>query len=151
MLNLFNIALYVPLFHKSIQISLIIAESCKWSSNNLVGEPLKQWLGVWSSSRYTLSFHRLYHSMERVCCQHITTRTLEIPTMLKNNNNLIQCDISILLWEYRVSDQGHPCKKARISYKWATRHYLWRAYYKMVVILQTSGQFDCLWNQNSLS
>ena len=54
MLNLFNIAMNIDSISSSIQISLIIAESCKWSSKNLVWEPLKQLLGVWSSSRYTL-------------------------------------------------------------------------------------------------
>ena len=45
MLNLFNVALYIliPSVHKSIQISLIIAESHKWSKS-LTREPPKQWL-----------------------------------------------------------------------------------------------------------
>ena len=74
-------------FHQSV-ISSIIAESCNWSKN-LVGGILKQWLGVWYSSGHTLQFRRLYYGMGWVCCQHITTRIPEIPTMLKNNNNLI--------------------------------------------------------------
>ena len=51
--------------YKSIQISLIIAESQKWFKN-LAGEPLKQWLGVWNISRpcrHTLQFRRLYRGL----------------------------------------------------------------------------------------
>ena len=89
---------------------------------------------------------RLYHGMELVCGQHLTIRIPEIPTMLKNSNNkyllllhcyvfmymyccwikkkkkknsnnLIQCDISILHWKYRISYQGHRCEEAASSYK----------------------------------
>ena len=69
MLNLFNVALYIltPSVHKSIQISLslIIAESHKWSKN-LAREPPKQWLGVWNSSRpcrHAFQFRSLYHGL----------------------------------------------------------------------------------------
>ena len=113
--------------HQSIKVFRYIWQMPNHvSDKNLVGKILKQWLDVWNSFRHTLPFCRLYHDMGRVCCQHVTTRIPEIPAILKNNDNLILCDISILRWKYRISDQGHRCKESPLSYKWVTCHYLWR-------------------------
>ena len=83
-----------------------------------------------------------------VCCQRVTTSIPQIPTILKNSNNLTKCNISILLWKYRISDQGQRCKETPLSYKWVTRrHYLWQPYCFMAAIVQTSEYFDFLWNK----
>ena len=85
--------------------------------------------------------------MGRVCCQQVTSRLPETPTILKGNNNLIQRAISILPWKYSISPQGHRCKQAPLSYKWVTCNYLSRPYCKIASILQTSEHFYCILNQ----
>ena len=93
-----------------------------------------------------MQFRRLYHSMGRVCCQHVTTRIPVTPTMLKNDNNLIQCDISIQRWKdffIKVIDVKKPLNRliGLLVSIYVGHIVKWQPCYEHLNI------FYCLWNQ----